>query len=192
MKKVTAEEIIKLLEAELEFCKGNKGAEFNLTTSYKVGFRAGLEQAIDIVKQTKYHVEDSNETQKEEPSCQYCNGRGHTVVGIVSHEMAIDACEPSMEGQEITEMCKPCKGTGRRITVKDLTNHWRDVAWTYYRAAGAPGMFGDVRDFEVLGIEYKEITLYPKCDKCNETLVPGVIHHCSEENCCERDGNCCN
>lgn len=40
--------------------------------------------------------------------CSKCGGGG--CLGLVSREMALDACEPSMEGQDIS--CDTCGGMG--------------------------------------------------------------------------------
>ena len=62
----------------------------------------------------------SDAVEKAEPAegCSTCQGKGEVLLGvhIISKEMATDACEPSIEGQEAPEYgpCKDCKGTGIR------------------------------------------------------------------------------
>ena len=52
----------------------------------------------------------------EEPEpCERCEGRGH-VTERVTRDMAIDAGNIEMEGQEIASAsCTPCRGTGQRL-----------------------------------------------------------------------------
>ena len=47
--------------------------------------------------------------------CPMCDGSGvNGGVHYVTHDMALDACEPDMEGMEIEdyEQCEMCCGTG--------------------------------------------------------------------------------
>ncbi len=44
-------------------------------------------------------------------TCPACGGYGFHV-HYVSHDMATDACEPEMEGQEMREPCEQCRGDG--------------------------------------------------------------------------------
>jgi len=48
---------------------------------------------------------------EQQITCPWCGGYGFQV-HYVSHEMALDACEPQMEGQEVHEQCGRCNGDG--------------------------------------------------------------------------------
>lgn len=56
----------------------------------------------------------------EEKQCKECGGMGivyyEGVIGYITHDMAMDACDPSLEGQEIigplSDPCPKCNGTG--------------------------------------------------------------------------------
>ena len=53
-------------------------------------------------------MSESEKQQQEDRTCQACMGAG--ILGIVSREMAADACAPEMEGQPIP--CNYCGGDG--------------------------------------------------------------------------------
>ena len=65
--------------------------------------------------------------------CPECEGQGGTraeeIVGYVTHDMALDACEPSMEGMPIYDWvdyeCERCGGTGK-IEQSDLARIDKD------------------------------------------------------------------
>ena len=65
--------------------------------------------------------------------CPECGGQGGTrvkeLVGYVTHDMALDACEPSMEGMPMYDWvdyeCPRCGGTGK-ITQSDLAKIDKD------------------------------------------------------------------
>lgn len=52
--------------------------------------------------------EEEEQPLPEDRRCDVCNGGG--ILGIVSKEMAMDACAPEMEGQPIP--CNYCGGQG--------------------------------------------------------------------------------
>ena len=77
--------------------------------------------------------------ENEKIFCETCAGGGMVqwtgLVGYVTHDMALDACEPSYEGQpiyqEIQDICPECNGLGyiERCTCQECRRHARAGYW---------------------------------------------------------------